>query len=174
MIFRHEVFYKEAAQSLLENPAWKIILGGLAALFHVPIQFLLAMPIFWALDFWSGLYASKKKAKKEGKKKWLSVEMMRKQFSKITVHLGFLIGCVVAANAFGVEEFKVFGFGWIIGTEFVASTVPNFFGHEKAGQITKQLKQMFFKSIGIKINIPTDDKSAIDKQKENKKKEDNE
>ncbi|WP_409029454.1 hypothetical protein [Gracilimonas sediminicola] len=154
----HTEFYRSAAQNLIENPGWKVAFAALFSLFHVPIEFIIALPIFWILDFYAGLRASRRQAKLEGKDTWFDQEKMRKQYGKITVHLAFLIGCVVAANTFNVKQLITFGFGWVIGNEFLFSTIPHLYGDKKAGQIVAHLKGILFRSIGIKFEDPNHSK----------------
>ena len=136
-------FYKTIFQSFFDNPVAKMVLAGLLSLFDVPLEFVLALPIFWFLDFCAGLYASRKR------KEPFSIDKMRGQFVKITLHIGFLMGCVVMANAFGIDRIIYFGFGYIISNEFIFSTVPHLFGDKKAGEIAKKLKELLFDKLDV-------------------------
>lgn len=162
----HTEFYRSAAQSLIENPGWKFFFAALFSLFHVPIEFIIALPIFWMLDFYAGLQASRKQAKSEGRDSWFDQEKMRKQFGKITVHLAFLIGCVVAANTFNVKQLIIFGFGWVIGNEFLFSTIPHLYGDKKAGQIVGHIKGILLRSIGIKFEDPNSPNNENEEDKQ--------
>lgn len=144
-------FYKSAGQSLIENPAWKILFAALVSLFHVPVEFIVGLPIFWMLDFWAGLHHSRKKAKEEGRSEWFDEEKMRKQFGKISIHLAVLIGCVVGGNMFGIPHLITFGFAYIVFNEFLFSTIPKFLGKERAGKFIKHIKDITLKHFGMEV-----------------------
>ncbi|WP_020402810.1 hypothetical protein [Gracilimonas tropica] len=143
----HPDFYKMIMQSFLENPLLKAVIAAVIALFTVPIEFVVALPIFWILDFVSGLYAAKKKGSS------FSVDKLNSQYVKIGIHIAFLIGMVVLANLFAVQKFIVFGFGYIISTEFI-STIRNLFGDKKSVQIISHFKELFEKTIGLDLPDP--------------------
>lgn len=134
--------YENVFTNFFENPLWKIVIGAIATLFNVPITFVIAVPIFWVLDFISGVYASKRKGEK------FSTEKVNAQYIKFGLHIVFLIGCVIISNLYSVEAFIKIGFGYIIGTEFV-SMVGNAFGEKEGSKVLKKFKTLLFDTFGI-------------------------
>lgn len=150
-------FYRAIMQSFVENPVMKAIIAALFSLFTVPLEFVIAIPIFWTIDFGAGVYASRKRKEK------FTRDKLNSQFVKISIHMTFLVGCVILANLFSVEQFILFGFGYIIVNEFVFSTIPHLFGQKEGLKIIKHLKKTFLKAIGIDI-VELDPKGKDDDQ----------
>ena len=143
-------FYEAIVKSFLENPWWKALAASLFSLFTVPLEFVLAIPIFWMMDFMAGVYASRK----EGIS-W-DWDKLNSQFVKICLHMTFLVGCTIIANLFEVPQMIYFGFGYIIANEFLFSTIPHLFGDKRAGQIVSHIKGILFKAIGFEFKDPAD------------------
>lgn len=141
--------YKSAGQSLVENPIWKAAFAALISLFHVPIEFVVGLPIFWLLDFWAGMVYSRKQAIAAGKEKWFEPDRVQKQFGKITLQCGALIGIVVLSNLFNVPILITIGFAYIIGHEFLFSSLPKFLGEEKASMLAKHVKDALLSHYGL-------------------------
>lgn len=143
-------FYRTIWQSFFENGFWKALMAAFFSLFDVPLEFVVAMPIFWIMDFGSGIYASRRKAREEGRKDWFDGSKLQAQFVKITIHIVLLIGCIILANLFDVEQFITFGFGYIIGNEFFFSTVPHLMGNERAAQFFEHFIEQAMKFMGFR------------------------
>jgi hypothetical protein len=137
--------FKSIIISFADQSFWKGLIAALFGLFHVPTEFLLAIPTFWFLDFLSGLYRTRKR--KEGFK----ASTFNRQYAKFLVHGVFLIGCAVIANLYSAPIFIEFGFGYIIITEFISITT-NLFGEKEAAVILGHLKSVFYKKVEFKIH----------------------
>lgn len=140
----HLEFYSSIMQSFLDNPIMKALIAALVSLFAIPIEFMVALPVFWCLDFISGLFA----AKKQGKS--FSIDKLNSQYVKMGIHIAFITGCVVLSNLFSVQEFLTFGFGYIIATEFI-STIRNLFGDKKSAALISHFREMLLSAIGLKL-----------------------
>ena len=105
----------------------------------------MAIPIFWMLDFISGLSAAKRRGEP------ITIDKINSQFIKFIIHIVFLIGCVVIANLFYVDSFLRAGFGYIIATEFLSMT-RNLFGKKESVKIIRHFKKLLFETFGINLD----------------------
>lgn len=144
-------FYKYIMQSFIENPFWKLIAAALISLFAVPVEFMVAVPLFWCLDFGSGLYAAGQNGIA------FSRDKLNAQYVKMGIHIAFLLGCTWLANLFDVKQFLTFGFGYIVATEFI-STIRNLFSDRESVKLINRLKELLMKAIGLDSSLLDDEK----------------
>ena len=130
----------------MDKPFLKLLTGALATLFNVPPEFIMAIPIFWALDFISGLVKMKRL------KEPFDRDKFQGQYIKMIIHVCILIGCIILSNLYDVKQFYLFGFGYVIGNEFLFSTIPNFLGNKEAAGLIRRLKKIMYNAIGVSID----------------------